>query len=299
MINIMDRGASPNASAEDNTNAIQAVLDTLPSNEQVLVPATVFKIAGRGLVPKSNTLIQLNGTLQLVTQPNEDYCRHIMLEGVDRVTVQGSGNLRGDRDVHVGDESMFGARQSCVELREGATNITLTGFSATNSWADGICFAPAPPEAKRCIGVTIDRVACNDNRRNGLSIIDGDTIHVKNSQFRRNGKGARATAPFLGIDIECGVVTDACQNIIVETSIFDNNGNTKHDGNISIGSPRGFYKNIYIAGSNTYDWRYQPIIVTGNGGKLGVSFVANLGKELFWRFDWYRYPGFPSEWKST
>lgn len=300
IIDITKRGVSPNAGAPETTDAIQSIIGTMASGDTLLIPNVApFNIAASGIRPKDNTSIQLDGTLQQVTQPNEDYCRILMLEGTKNVSVAGNGILRGDRDTHVGDEGIHGARGSCVEIREGATNIILSGFWAINSWADGICFNPAPTEAVRSVGVTVNGIKCNNNRRNGLSVIDGDTIKIINCAFRRNGKGARATPPYLGIDLECDTDTQGCLNITIENNVFDDNGNTKHDGNVSIGSPHGAYRNIFVSNTNTFDWRYQPIIVTGNGGKLGASFLAYLAKDLFWSCDWYRYPGFPDQWRSA
>jgi len=269
--------------------------------DTLLIPNVggVFKINANGIRPKNGTVVQLDGTLQQVTQPNEDYCRIIMLEGTRDVVIQGLGTLRGDRDTHVGDESDFGARGSNIELREGANNILITGITTINSWADGICFAPAPTEAVRSVGVTIDGIICNDNRRNGISVIDGDTVNIKNSQFRRNGTGARATAPFLAIDLECGVTTDACLNIVIENNTFDGNSQTQWDVNISVGSPNGTYKNIYIANTNTYDLKHRPIAVSGAAGKISTPITAWIGYYLLHWLPSYRFWGWPKEWRSN
>jgi hypothetical protein len=299
VINILDRGVQPKADAITTTGLIQEAINRMTSGDTLLIPNGTFNIAAQGIIPKKNTIVQLDGTLQQVTKPYEDGCRLIMLNaGVDSIIVQGKGTLRGDRGSHVGDEDIPGARGACVEIREGASNIRLNGFSAIMSWADGISFAPVPDDPRRPKNVVVDGVSCNDNRRNGLSIMDGDTIHIVNSQFRRNGKGSRPTPPYLGIDIECGPAESACRNIIVESNVFDNNGQTTHDGNISVGGALGKYDNIHILASNVYDWRYQPIIVTGTAGRLGTSPQAAALRAMFSWWDGYRYWGYKNEWSG-
>ncbi len=297
MINVTDRGASQSATASENTTIIQSILNTLPGGETVLIPAGCnLKIdAAIGLRPKNGAIIQVDGTLQTVTKPGEDFCRLFYLgNGVNSITIQGQGTLRGDRDTHVGNESDSGATGYCIEITSGATNTTVKGVTCTNAWADGICVGGVPhDDPRRSKNLILDGVRITNNRRNGFSAIDLDGLHITNCQILSNGVGARSTPPRFGIDLECDSDTMAVMNVIVEHTVFNGNGDT----NVGIGG-RGTYKNIFISSTNVYDWTQQPIATTGNAGALGTSASAFLANRMFSWWSGYRYWGYKNEWRS-
>jgi hypothetical protein len=75
--------------------------------------------------------------------------------------------------------------------------------------------------------VLIDNVCCIAGRRQGLSIIAGRNIIVRNCRFLNTGV-IKSTPPGSGIDIEPNVAgTTTLDNISIENCVF--RGNTNSD----------------------------------------------------------------------
>lgn len=148
------------------------------------------------------------------------------------VTISGFGKVVGDVLTHEGDEgeSIYG-----VFIRN-ANNICINNITCEFFWGDGIFIFPGSINEKVkpvCRNIIINGVICNSNRRQGISVVGGDNIIIKNSRFINTGM-YRGTAPSSGIDIEPaqGWTID---NILIDKCEFENNGHaTKYPADVQV-----------------------------------------------------------------
>lgn len=110
---------------------------------------------------------------------NVDYKVNILIEMVD-----GSITYESVNGLDLGEWG-FGINAS------GAINFNIENVEISECWGDGIYI-------KKSYYGNISNVICRDNRRQGMSIIDCDSVNVVNSQFIKTG----GTIPEAGIDIE-------------------------------------------------------------------------------------------------
>lgn len=83
-----------------------------------------------------------------------------------------------------------------LEIR-GCRNVTVEGLTFQNSGGDGI-YLGAGRDGATNTDITIRRVVCVDNHRQGISVITAENLLIEDSTFR----GTRGTAPQAGIDFE-------------------------------------------------------------------------------------------------
>lgn len=159
-------------------------------------------------------ILHPNATLKAITNNKGGYAI-VNIKNADNVYLQG-GKILGDRYTHLGTagESGFGIMIIASE------NIYIKDTYISDCWGDGICtIHRSPSPYKQCNNIHIDGVVSKNNRRQGMSIIDGRNIYISNSEF----SGTNGTAPESGIDIEpdngAAMVTD----VFINNCIFDGN----------------------------------------------------------------------------
>ena len=209
VVNVKDKGAKGNGKADD-TAAIQAAIDeaTVPGGT-VLVPDGVYMIdatAKPALSLKDNVILQLGAGATLKAIPNDQKKYAVLtVSGVNDVAVV-SGMIEGERDQHKGKGAGAGMG---IKIGHGAKRVVISGVTAKKMWADGF-YVDHASDVALC-GVTAD-----NNRRQGLSVIDVDGLLVLNSVFQ-NTHGSR---PGAGIDFEPDHPDDSIMNVRIENSKF-------------------------------------------------------------------------------
>lgn len=111
----------------------------------------------------------------------------------------------------------------CISV-QGADNPIIQGFKLLRSGGDGITVnkVPGANPANHPYNVVIRDVICDDNHRQGISVISADTLTVTDCIF----KNTIGTAPQSGLDIEPSVATDVLKEIkFVNCSFINNAGN--------------------------------------------------------------------------
>ena len=151
-----------------------------------------------GVTPQSNTVIHCTGgaVLQAKTSSLTGY-NVLRLNQVSNVHVIGC-SIMGDRGTHKGTTGEWGYGIGIW----GSTDILLEDVTVSNCWGDGIYIDRAlyPSTGYRSQRINGKNVVSTNNRRQGMSIIDGLDIVFRDSYFlNTNG-----TAPQAGIDIEPG-----------------------------------------------------------------------------------------------
>ena len=230
---------------------------------------------------KSHTDVYLNATISQKTCSfrggNVFYVRDC-----HDVNIKGSGHIIGDLMTHEGSE---GESVYAIFIRN-AENVKVQGVTCECFWGDGIYIYPGPVNNDNmpfCRNIVIDGVTCNKNRRQGISVVGGDNIVIKNSRFCNTGT-LRGTAPSAGIDIEPakGWIVD---NITIDNCVFENNGNaTEYPADLQVINNYGkvnvsgcSLNNFFYGRSDNVDFRNCTIkgrfYTSGNGIGNNVTIV--------------------------
>jgi len=194
------------------------------------------------LVNVNNLTINLDRNAILKVIPNGAGNYELMRITGSSVKVIG-GTLLGDRYQHTGTSGEWG-----YGINIYGSNNYIDGVTSNLMWGDGFAIGSggSNPSTTTICGVTAD-----SNRRQGLSIITGNGIVIKDSTFKNTGTTAtqQGTAPMSGIDIEPDDNMTA-QNIQILNSKFINNSTT---GIVVTLNPayngRSFIKNVKIDGN--------------------------------------------------
>lgn len=224
-----------------NLNAIQS--DTVFNEITVTrdYAVTVPKSGGSGLILKSNTDLQIKGTLTLVPNDYKSYSI-ISIKGKHNVSING-GRLVGDVEKHSYIEGTTSEWGMGVNIQE-SQNVSLNGLYITRCIGDGIYITGGKETSigvyeHASKNVTIQDVTCDANRRQGLSIIHVDGLVVSNCSFVNTGQ-IEFTEPGAGIDIEPNVKNGnnmSVRNVNVDNcTVYNNVG-------VAISSSCSFEKN--------------------------------------------------------
>ena len=172
-----------------------------------------------GIVIPDNKIFDLNNsTIQIITNDRTNY-NGITIASVSNVTVR-NGKIIGDRKTHTGIGGEWGYG---ISIRY-AHNVILENLIITEMWADGINISNDGDPSTLCTNITIRECICDGNRRQGMSVENGDGFLVENSEFINTGNDGYQTNPSAGIDIEPFVNSgNVVKNIRVTNCTLSNN----------------------------------------------------------------------------
>jgi len=190
-INVKSFGAKGDGISDD-TLAIQNAINSLPNGGKILIPDGTYIInADTSLKPNSNQTLSLSKKAKLKAKPNSDASYQIInIVEKENVVIEG-GFIEGERDEHLGVNEEAGMGISIVR---NSKNITIRNTHISKCWADGIYIGGYLP----CYNINIYNVTCDNNRRQGMSVVNVETLTIRDSFFT-NTAGA---LPEAGIDIE-------------------------------------------------------------------------------------------------
>ena len=191
------------------------------------------------VVVKSNTDVYLNANI-IQKACSFEGGNVFYVRDCKNVTISGHGHIVGDVTTHTGEggECIYG-----IFVRN-ASDILISGITCEQFWGDGIYIWPGYKTESLvpiCERITIDGVICNNNMRQGLSVIGGRDINVKNSSFINTG-AIKGVPPSAGIDIEPDGKGGEVESISIDNCKFANNGSS----NIAPFTP---YTDIEVAGN--------------------------------------------------
>ena len=218
-ISVRDKGARGDGKTDD-TRAFQAAIDALPATGgTVLVPPGNYMIdASRSVNLRPNMTLQMDAEAQLTAIPNNlTHYSVVKVFNADNSSIVG-GRIVGERDNHDGTKGEWGFG---LNIR-ASSNVKVSDIHISDCWGDGIWVGALG----RGIGVqvssnvTLDRVVCSNNRRQGMSVGPVQGLTVTNSTFTKTN----GTAPEAGIDLEPlgqGPTRDVS---IIGCTVVDNHG---------------------------------------------------------------------------
>jgi polygalacturonase len=261
IVNVNDRGATPNDETDD-TAAIQSAIDEIAgTGGTVLVPDGTYLVNVEAILTPSDapgappdpypptpfslsvksdmTLKLSSGAILKVIPTRRQGYAVISIAGASNVTVIG-GTIEGEREEHLGQAGEWGWG---IRIGQRASHITISEVASKKMWGDGF-YVQGATDVKFC------SIIAEDNRRQGLSIIEADGLVVTNSVFK-NTRGAR---PSSGIDLEPDLATQKITNVHIQNSEFlDNAG-----AGILIDGGKGSIAGVEITG-NAFDANALPI----------------------------------------
>jgi len=256
VVNVKDKGARGNAQTDD-TAAIQGAIDQAAGKRgTVLVPAGTYMVSAVGenrLTLKSNVMLKLSQHAVLRAIPNSsDKYAVLRISGVSNVTVVG-GTLEGERAEHMGKTGEWGMG---IRIDNASEHITISGVVVKEMWGDGF-YVEGANDVRFC------SVTADNNRRQGLSIIETDGLIVKNSIF----KNTRGTRPSAGIDIEPDTDEQHVTNVRIQDSQFTDNAGP----GIAIVAKKALVSEIKIT-RNVFGRNRYPVLIKGVCGRQNAAY---------------------------
>lgn len=273
-INVKDFGAVGNG-VTDDTAAIQAAIDSLTVGT-VLIENGTYMIKGTdgtptrdgdkgGIKAKSKVNIFIrNATLKVINTNFTDY-NIIRCTDVQNAKIYGqNGIIEGDR---LTNQSATGEHGFGIGLWN-AKNIHIHDLTIKNCWGDSIILTNTSPWTDYCENVTIERVICDNNRRQGISVTVAKNTVINDCVF----KNIHGTSPESGIDVEPNMVGDILEDTKITNCHFYANvsGMVLHGGKNTVVNACSFRGNTAGLGINQND----GAVVTN------CTFINNTGTQI-------------------
>ena len=179
--------------------------------------STTGLIGTTGLIIPSNKNVDLNeSTIKCITNSRQNY--NIFTIAEKENIILKNGTIIGDRATHTGATGEWGYGIAI----KSSTNITLDNLKISECWGDGINLNNNGNGSILNKNITINNCICDSNRRQGMSIENGDIINVINSQFNNTGNNNLHTAPGAGCDVEPGSYQNV-KNVLFDNCSFNSN----------------------------------------------------------------------------
>jgi len=212
-------GARGNGVAND-TRAFQAAIDALPaSGGTVQVPPGDYLIDPVvGVQLRSRMHLAMSPGTRLLAKPNAAERAYVLnAYRVSDTTISG-GRIIGERSRHKGTTGEWGHGL----MIRAAERVNVRDMHISHCWGDGISIGGAKVGATFVPSrdVTIERVVCADNRRQGLTIGRSRRVRVFDSEFIDTG----GTLPGAGIDVEPDEGDIADDVLIARCTVSGNQG---------------------------------------------------------------------------
>lgn len=184
----------------------------LIKNRKIILPNYPILIDEEINVP-SNTVLYFQSNSKLIKKPTADSRYAVLsLSNVKNIQLY-NVNIEGDRRKHKGKGGEWGYG---IEIKS-SKDVLISGGVISNCWGDGIVLSPSKQGLNERI--IIENVLLDYNRRNGISIIAGSDIVIRNSVIQ-NSMG---TNPHTGILIEPDHPENRLGKIDISNNFFYNN----------------------------------------------------------------------------
>lgn len=242
----------------DDTDAILNAIDALGNGISVLyLPAGTYLVS-ENIPLVSNMTLRGDGHNSIIKRAGNNLENYAVIacDGVSNVSIENI-HIQGERNEHSGTMGEWGM---CVNIR-GSSNVTVKNCKLTDAWGDGIyvgTYSETP-----CTNTVIDGCTIDNNRRQGISVINSDTLIVRNCLITNTN----GTLPEAAIDFESNYSTDICKNNIIENCIFKGNVG----GSVIIGNYFVPYE-VTVSGCTSTDSKGVSVYSESKEGVTGGYF---------------------------
>lgn len=149
--------------------------------------------------------------------------------------VDGHSNVRilGYGATFAMNKAEYTGEWRCALRVHSSQNITVEGLVLRDAPGDGLYIGKTlsgRPLPNYCTNITVRNVVCDNNKRNGMSVISVDGLLVEGCAFNNTS----GTAPEAGVDFEPNSPDQRLSNIVVRDSVAT--GNAKIGWNFNFGS---------------------------------------------------------------
>lgn len=238
----------------DSTRAIQAAIDS--GAKQVVIPNVGADWVVTPLQLRSNLTLIFEEGVRLMAKKGEFRGRNdSVLNGrnVENVRLIGYGaTIQMRKEDYRADPYKEAEWRHCVAFWS-SRNIEILGLTLRDSGGDGIYLGNARKAdiAPYNENIVIRDVVCDNNYRQGLSVITARNLLVENSAFNNTS----GTAPAAGIDLEPNKPGEELTNVVIRNCLFIDNENLGMHiwlGHLSENTPpiNVLWEGNYVRGSN-------------------------------------------------
>jgi parallel beta-helix repeat protein len=202
----------------DDTEAINRALQAsrnvlLPTKGVCNVnPALRAGEGSGGLQPPDATLLDLNGATLKALPVSAGHYSVIGLLKRKHVWIR-NGVIQGERQNHTGRGGEWGFGISII----GSSEVLVDSITVQDAWGDGV-YTASHADGTHCQHIVLNNIHAYNNRRQGVSIIDGVGLRVFNSVFEKTN----GTLPESGVDIE-PFGANMVQDVILYGNRFSDN----------------------------------------------------------------------------
>lgn len=247
----------------DYTSYIQKALD---NEKKILMPNFPILINTKGLSVHSNTSIIFQSKSNIIMEPN-DQTNYGIINIINKSNISlYNVKVTGDRYKHFGNKGEWGMGINII----GSKNINIINPKVIQCWGDGIYIGTKGilPE-----NITISGGIVDDNRRNGISVISGKDITIKNIVL----SNTNGTLPMSGIDLEPNNPNESLANVNLDNIYSYNNERFGFEINLTQ-LLNGKDKNIQIKINNCVDYySNSSLMIPGLNNKGNLKLNKILG----------------------
>lgn len=214
---VSDFGFNP----DDSTEIVQRALDS--GAGKLLFDRQAGPWVVRPLFVRSNTEVIFEEDVEIVAKEGEFHGLRdalLTLKGVTNVTLRGLGRgatLKMRIKDYQSSNYERGEWRHAVNLLSAA-NVMIENLTLADSGGDGI-YIGANPSANLCRSIVIRDCVCDNNNRQGISVISVDGLLVERTVM----KNTRGMAPRSGIDFEPNASEQMLKNIVMRDCLTENN----------------------------------------------------------------------------
>ena len=249
----------------DSTEILQKALDA--GAKRVVIDKAGSPWVTGPLFVRSNTEVVFEEGVELVAKKGEFkelFDALVTLHGATNVTLRGLGKgatLRMLIKDYQGPDYRHGEWRHAVNLLS-VSDVTITNLTLADSGGDGV-YVGAKPSNIPCRNIVISDCICDNNNRQGISVISADNLLIERTVM----KNTRGTAPRSGIDFEPNSPKQLLSRIIMRDCLAENKVGSGYE--------------IYVG-----QGRHNPVDITlencrsvgdGVGFKLGFGEVMKPG----------------------
>ncbi|CAG5002039.1 hypothetical protein DYBT9275_02791 [Dyadobacter sp. CECT 9275] len=198
------------------------------------------------------------------------YQRMVNMVDISNVTIRGYRVVFKDTKTAYPGINPTPNSQRHLFLIQGCSNIVIEGIAANDSGGDGF-YIGATTTQKFCQNVKLINVSADNNKRQGLSIVSGKSVHVTGSSFT----GTKDDTPGAGIDVEPNASDEFLQDIrITDCKTGSNEGGGLL---IALNALNGSLNPVDIVVTNHHDYasRYGFIASPAIGTAYGTVIIQN------------------------
>ena len=173
VISVKEYGARGDGITDDSY-AIQKALDSVtPTKSIVYFPCGTY-LTNNDLMIRSNTHLMGCGEKSIIKRKGNKLTNYAVLNcaAAENIIIENIKVL-GERKDHLSESGEWGM---CISL-SGAKNVNIKNCHLADAWGDGIYVGSHNGE--KCEHITVQSCMIDNNRRNGVSVINCDSICVE------------------------------------------------------------------------------------------------------------------------